>query len=232
MTLRVTRDAAWTVELDRPGRANALSADLVDDLLAVVDSAAAERPLALVLRGNARHFAAGFDLGELATETDASLAHRFLRIGLLLERLSTAPHLTIAVVEGAAVGAGADLVAACDQRLAGPAASFRFPGPRFGVVLGTTRLAALAPAAALAAGRALDAEETAGLVTGTPDDLEPVLRDWSRTDPAARPILLAAARPPIDSDAALAALVRSVAEPGLRDRIAGYAGPTLAKEIA
>src|SRR3954454_11649306 len=109
MSLLVDRGAVWTLTLDRPRRANALSADLVEALHSALDEAERERPEALVLRGSARHFAAGFDLTDLERETDATLAHRFLRIGLLLERLATAPYLTVAVAGGAAVGAGADL---------------------------------------------------------------------------------------------------------------------------
>jgi hypothetical protein len=41
------------------------------------------------------------------------------------------------------LGAGADLVAACDWRIAAPATRFRMPGLRFGIVLGTRRFAAL-----------------------------------------------------------------------------------------
>ncbi len=54
-----------------------------------------------------------------------------------------APALTIAVVRGAAFGAGADLVASCDYRLGTPASRFAFPGNRFGVVLGTRQLASV-----------------------------------------------------------------------------------------
>jgi enoyl-CoA hydratase/carnithine racemase len=204
MGLRVTRGAVWSVILDRPAQANALSAGLVEDLHRVLDEATAARPEALVLRGNARHFAAGFDLGGLEGETDATLALRFLRVGLLLERLIAAPYVTAAVAEGAAVGAGADLVLACDHRLVDPAVTLRFPGSAFGIVLGATRRAELGSA----------------LVTGTPRTLDAALR-------AARP-----PRPPHDADAELAALARSVARPGLRDRIAAYAGPTYTKEIA
>lgn len=200
MTLVVDRGPAWTVTLDRPERANALSAELVEALHGVLDEAAVARPDVLVLRGNARHFAAGFDLGGLAAETDASLAHRFLRIGLLLERLVTAPHVTVAVAEGTAVGAGADLVTHCDHRLVAPGVTLRFPGSAFGVVLGTARHHVPA--------------------TGTPDQLDAVL---------AAP---AVARAPYDTDAALAALTRSVAEPGLHARLTAYAERTLKKENA
>jgi enoyl-CoA hydratase/carnithine racemase len=204
MSLIVDRGSVWTVTLNRPERANALSADLVEALHGVLDEAAATPPRALVLRGNARHFAAGFDLGGLDEETDASLALRFLRIGLLLERLLAAPYPTVALAEGAAVGAGADLVLACDHRLVDPAVTLRFPGSAFGVVLGATRRAALG----------------AHLVTGSPTTLEEVLR-------SAR-----VARPPHDADAELAALARSVAVPGLRERMAAYAAPALEKEPA
>jgi enoyl-CoA hydratase/carnithine racemase len=231
MSLLVTRAETWTVRLDRPARANALSADLVDRLHAVLDEAEAVRPLALVVRGNERHFAAGLDLTGLAAESDGSLAHRLLRIGWLLERLATAPYLTVAVVEGAAVGAGADLVAACDQRLVAPTATFRFPGSGFGVVLGTARLAALTGSVGLSDGRTVAAEES-GLGTGSPDRLDEILRGWARTHPVARPALLAASRAAHDPDAALAALARSVVVPGLRARIADYAGLTLTKEYA
>ncbi|WP_162251487.1 MULTISPECIES: enoyl-CoA hydratase/isomerase family protein [unclassified Nocardioides] len=204
MSIRIARGDVWTVTLDRPERANALSADLVEALHDVLDEAADARPEALVLRGNDRHFAAGFDLGGLGDETDASLAHRFLRVGLLLERLIAAPYRTVAVADGTAVGAGADLVLACDHRLVDPAVTLRFPGSAFGVALGTVRRAELGSA----------------LTTGVPASLADVLR----AEPPPRP--------PHDTDAELAALARSVAVPGLRNRIAAYAAPVLTKETA
>ena len=208
MTLLLDRGPVWTVTLHRPDRANALAAGLVDALHGVLDEAAAARPAALVLRGNRRHFAAGFDLDGLDRETDASLAHRFLRIGLLCERLATLPFLTVAVAEGTAVGAGADLVTACDARLVAPGVTLRFPGSAFGVVLGARRRAHL--------------EDHGGLSTGTPDEAEPLLAEWLGWDAATRAAVLAD-RPAHDLDAELAALARSVAVPGLRDRLAAYA---------
>ena len=215
--LVVDRGPVWTVTLDRPDRANALSAGLVEALHGVLDEADVVRPEALVLRGNQRHFAAGFDLTGLELETDATLAHRFLRIGVLLERLAAAPYLTVAVADGAAIGAGADLVLACDARLVAPGVTLRFPGSRFGVVLGATRRALL--------------EDYAGLVTGSPDQLDELLAEWLGWSASVRAGVLAD-RPDHDVDTELAALARSVAVPGLRDRIAAYAAPALSKEIA
>lgn len=199
MSVVVDRGPVWTVTLDRPTRANALSAELVEALHATLDEADTARPEAIVLRGNARHFAAGFDLGGLEDETDATLVLRFLRIGDLLERLVAAPYVTVAVTEGAAIGAGADLVLACDHRLVDPSVTLRFPGSAFGVALGVLRRAELGD----------------DQVTGVPADLEAVL---ARPRPP---------RPHHDADAEVSALARSVSPPGLHARITAYAAQTM-----
>lgn len=239
MTLRLERGPVWQVALDRPEKANALSAEMVENLHRVLDEVEGVRPDALILRGNRRHFAAGFDLTGLDAESDGSLGQRLLRIGVLLERFLDLSCLTVAVVEGSAVGAGADLALACDHRVGTPAATFRFPGAAFGVVLGTARLAALTAAhRALAGGDLIDAETAASVgllthLTEAPDQvLEGVLTSWALTSPVARPGLLDQSRS-LDADGALAALARSVSVPGLRDRIASYAaGPSRQKEHA
>ena len=232
---------AFVLELDRPDRANALSADLVERLHAGLDRAIAERAGVLVLRGRGRHFCGGFDLDGLDDEDDAGLAHRFLRIGLLLERLLEAPFTTVAVVGGSAVGAGADLVAACDHRIGTPDARLRFPGAAFGVVLGTRRLASLVGgerALALASGESLTGTEAhwAGLLTASvpaarlEDELERTLA--RSVHPAAARGVLRATRAAYDADAALADLARSLAVPGLHSRVVRYAHPTPIRSTA
>lgn len=199
MSVLVDRGPVWTITLDRPTRANALSAELVESLHAALDEADEARPEALVLRGNARHFAAGFDLGGLEDETDATLVLRFLRIGDLLERLIAAPFATAAVVEGSAIGAGADLVLACDHRLVDPSVTLRFPGSAFGVALGVFRRAELGD----------------DRVTGVPADLVAALAG-PRPD-----------RPRHDGDAEVSALARSISVPGLHARITTYTEHTM-----
>ncbi|NKY57326.1 enoyl-CoA hydratase/isomerase family protein [Nocardia flavorosea] len=160
--LTVVDDLA-TVTLERVDRANALDADTVDALTRAVDDAEAQACRALVIRSAAGTFCAGFDLDDVPDASTSELVWRFLRIGGLLERLQSSAMLTIAVLEGAAVGAGADLALACDMRIGTDQASLRFPGSAFGVVLGTRRLAAVigdAAAVRLAAtGDRVDAAE-------------------------------------------------------------------------
>jgi enoyl-CoA hydratase len=222
------------IQLNRPGYANALSAQLVEAMHDELDRAEQDLVRVLAWRGNPRHFCAGFDLRGLRSQTDADLFLRFVRVGLLLERITTAPFATIAVVEGAAVGAGADLAAACDHRLGTHGASFRFPGSAFGLVLGVERLSRVvgqAKAASLAgSGRTVSASDAhrSGLLTALvePNEVETLLAeltaDMAGPPVAALPALLAATRPPA-GDSALAALARSAAHPGLHDRVMAYA---------
>jgi enoyl-CoA hydratase len=211
-----------TVTLSRPGRANALTAPLVDALLDAVDGAERAGCTVLEVRSAEPQFCAGFDL-DAAQETTADLAWRFLRVGLLLERLRSSPLLTVAVVSGAAVGAGADVAAACDVRVGTERAWFAFPGSAFGVVLGTRRLAGLvgeARAVRLAAtGERLRAGEALswGLLDAlVPDDeLDAAVRRWtgpaSTRDPRVLAALKAAAHPAPVDPASFADLARSLA---------------------
>lgn len=227
--LDVDRDGTTvTVTVNRPDKRNALSAELVEELLATVRDAYADTEL-LLLRGSGKNLSAGFDFGA-GTQSDAELLHRFVRIELLLQAVHHAPFLTVALAHGRNFGAGADLFVACDRRVSSPDATFRFPGLAFGLVLGTRRLAQrTSPAWAqrtLGELRTVDAAEAAavGLVT---DVVEPV--DWEayvtrlRTDagwrdPQARASLHHVLTPDT-RDADLADLVRSAACPGLAERI-------------
>jgi enoyl-CoA hydratase/carnithine racemase len=128
--------------LDRPAVGNALSAELVDAMHAALDQVLNDGSThTILLSGSGRHFCTGFDLGTLDAASDAELLARLISIEQLLDRLWRAPVRTAAVASGRCWGAGADLLAVCDQRIVTPDASFRFPGAGFGIVLGSRRLA-------------------------------------------------------------------------------------------
>lgn len=127
--------------LNRPDKANALSSALVEALIDAVDYAATDGTRLLILEGSGPHFCAGFDFGDLQTQSEGDLALRFIRIETLLQALYHAPFDTMALAHGRVFGAGADLVASCARRIAAPGTAFRMPGLRFGIVLGTRRLA-------------------------------------------------------------------------------------------
>ncbi len=135
------RDRVATIVLNRPEKANSLNSSVVEALHVALDQAFDVPLRLLVLRAVGRNFCAGFDFSGFEAMTVAELGWRFIRIEQLLQRLTHAPCPTMVLAQGACYGAGADLVIACEMRLAAPDARFRMPGWRFGLALGTRRLA-------------------------------------------------------------------------------------------
>ena len=129
-----------TITLQHAPTANALSSGMVAELSEVLRESAERSVMAVVVRAAGAAFSGGFDLRDVDAETDATLAERFVAVQTLLDEVAAAPFVSLALVDGAAVGAGADLAVACDFRVGTDAARFRFPGSRFGVALGLTRL--------------------------------------------------------------------------------------------
>ncbi|MDT2006965.1 enoyl-CoA hydratase/isomerase family protein [Rhodococcus opacus] len=168
--------------------------------------------------------------------TDGDLLLRFVRIEQLLQRLRRAPFLTVACVSGKAVGAGADIVAACGHRLLDPETSMKFPGFRFGVALGTRHLATIVgPRTArdiLLESREVDATEALrlGLATAiVPCDnqraeVEKIVAAADGLDSPSVAIVLNRTSIASDADDAadMATLVNSLTRPGLRRRLAHY----------
>ena len=155
---------------------------------------------------------------------------RFVRIEHLLQQLHYAPFATLVCAHGRNFGAGADLVCACGTRIAAPGATFRMPGLRFGIVLGTRRLAQRigtdAAREILSTSRTFDADEGLRLRFLTQIAAR---ADWPSVAAAARKSSGMLTRPATarlnertvtDTRAAdLAALVESVSVPGLKERI-------------
>lgn len=225
--------AVTTLTLNRPERANALDAGLVDALGAAVAAAHQDGTRLLVVQGNGRNFCAGFDFGGFEEASEGDLLLRFARIETLLQAVYHAPFATLALAQGKNFGAGVDLVLACGARIAAPEAQFRMPGLRFGLQLGTRRLAARigsdAARALLAPSKTFSAEE--GLRIGVLHEIAapeawPALiaraaAEAQQLSPAAAARLHAATV--VDSRAQdLADLVRSATEPGLKERIREY----------
>ncbi|WP_431267837.1 enoyl-CoA hydratase/isomerase family protein [Dankookia sp. P2] len=127
LVLASRAEGVATLSLNRPDRGNALGPELVEALGEAFDRAVAHGARMVVLRGEGRHFCTGFDLTDLETLSDGDLLLRVVRIEQLLQRIHAAPVTTLAVATGRTFGAGADLFAACDRRIAAAGASFAFP---------------------------------------------------------------------------------------------------------
>ena len=145
-------DSVRAVTLDRPERRNALTPAGLESLAAAVR----DPPTPVVdLRGAGEAFCAGADLASVAALADGGDVEAFVRRGQrTADAIEDSPAVVVAGIDGAARGGGVELAAACDLRVATPAATFAEPGVTFGLFGawgGTVRLPEL-----LGLGEAMD----------------------------------------------------------------------------
>lgn len=224
---------ASVITLTRADKRNALSADMVEQLLHAVEAAHQKASQVIVLRGEGRNFCAGFDFGDLESQSEGDLLLRFVRIETLLQCLAQSPCLTVALAHGRNFGAGVDLFGACRVRVASADATFRMPGLKFGLVLGTRRFASI-----VGVDRARDILENSrtfsahdGMAMGFVSEVceqdqwpqrQASLVEQTEALPAASRVQLYDALSSETPDADLARLVKSAAQPGIKDRIRAY----------
>jgi enoyl-CoA hydratase/carnithine racemase len=151
------------LRLDRPQRRNAMDTALLEALLAALEELAADDALGAVVFSttDVRALSAGADVGE---ELDAAGGvARMQRFTELYAAVEAFPALTVAVCVGNCVGAGAELAAGCDLRVAGDNLKLAWAGARHGVPVGPARLVPLLGLARakdlVLSGRVVDGEE-------------------------------------------------------------------------
>lgn len=131
---------AAIVRLMRPAALNALNGELLDELDNALDHLATLPDLrAMIFAGTEKSFSVGADLKEPL----ADVSERVARMHRLVERLADFPAISIAAIEGWALGGGLELAMACTFRVAGPGAKLGLPEIGLGVIpsYGGTQLA-------------------------------------------------------------------------------------------
>jgi methylglutaconyl-CoA hydratase len=128
-----------TITLNRPDKRNAISYELIDDLIAALNQAAKASPNIVILTGAGSAFCAGMDLDNLkqliGRSGEQNLKDSQTMAGLF-RALYDFPKVTIAAVNGAAIAGGTALAVLCDFTLAVPEAKFGYTEVRIGFVPG------------------------------------------------------------------------------------------------
>jgi methylglutaconyl-CoA hydratase len=164
------------ITLNRPEKRNAISARMIEDLLAALDQIERGPARLGILTGAGKAFCSGMDLEDLKAIAQQSPERNLQdsqRMARMFRRLWSFPKPLIAAVNGPALAGGCGIAALCDFTLAAPEAKFGYPEVRIGFLpaivsvfllrqIGEKRARDL-----LLTGRTLDAREAeqAGLIT-------------------------------------------------------------------
>ncbi len=134
------------VTLNRPKRRNALSLQLMLDLIDCLDEIEESRSIqAVILAAAGNVYCSGHDLSEMTGRTVSDYRRIFDVCANLMTKIQSIPQPVIAEVQGTATAAGCQLVATCDLAIAAEHASFATPGVRIGLFC-TTPMVALSRA--------------------------------------------------------------------------------------
>ena len=125
------------ITLNRPEKRNAISFELIDDLLRALDEVAKSDAIVLIVTGAGKAFCSGLDLDNLKAllgrtpEQNLQDSKTMVR---LFRSLYEFPKVTIAAVNGPAIAGGTGLALLCDFTLAVPEAKFGYTEVRIGFV--------------------------------------------------------------------------------------------------
>jgi enoyl-CoA hydratase/carnithine racemase len=133
-----TDGPAARITLNRPEKRNALSLELMGELIGALRAASSDPATrAIVIDAAGPAFSAGHDLSEMIGREEAFLDELFATCTQLMQTIHELPQPVIASVHGIATAAGCQLVAACDLAVAADTARFATPGVKIGLFCST-----------------------------------------------------------------------------------------------
>jgi enoyl-CoA hydratase len=167
-------DGVLTVTFDRPEKLNAINPDMTASLWEAAQALGDRDDLrVLVITGRGRYFTAGIDLAHLAADrrggelaSDIAYRHTYRRHHLLYDEFEAIEKPIILAAQGGCLGAGVEMAASCDFRLAAESAFFRLPETQLGRMAGSSGTTPPTPLSGphwgkwlAMAGEAVDAEQ-------------------------------------------------------------------------
>ena len=171
--LESTPEGVATVTISRPAKRNALDLLSIEGLTEAFETLqGADHVRVVFLKGAGGNFCAGGDVLWTAASTELSESENredAMTLAKMFKALADIPAVTVALVEGAAMGAGGGLIAACDLAVAVQGARIAFPEARLGItasVIAPYVVGAIGPRAAKAlfvTAREIDADRALAL---------------------------------------------------------------------
>jgi enoyl-CoA hydratase/carnithine racemase len=137
--LRVSCDgSAARIVLNRPEKRNALSLDLMGEMLGALGDVSSQPEIrVIIIEGEGPAFSAGHDLSEMVGRDEQFFRDLFERCTVMMNTIHEVPQPVIAKVHGIATAAGCQLVAACDLAVAAEGTLFATPGVKIGLFCST-----------------------------------------------------------------------------------------------
>jgi methylglutaconyl-CoA hydratase len=137
-TIKLAYDArVATITFSRPEKRNALSVQMIEEILSALAEVEKSDALVLIITGAGKAFCAGMDLEELKSLTSKSPAENVAdseRMARFFRAIYEFPKPTIAAVNGAAMAGGAGIATMCDFTLALAESTFGYTEVRIGFV--------------------------------------------------------------------------------------------------
>ena len=125
ITLKKHKNAVWEIRINRPEKANSLSSEMLEELLAIIEKANSAR--GIILTGQGKTFSAGADLSEV--KSGLATSPIWEKLSLSLKELNC---VTIAAVNGTVAGGAFGMILACDIRICVPSSKFFYPVMKMG----------------------------------------------------------------------------------------------------
>ena len=133
----VQESSVATLTLNRPDKRNAISTQMIEDLLAALKEAESAPVRAVIITGSGTSFCSGMDLDalrNLAAQSPAQNMEDSQRMARMFRRIWSFPKPLIAAVNGPAIAGGCGMATLCDFTLAVPEAKFGYTEARIGFI--------------------------------------------------------------------------------------------------
>jgi ethylmalonyl-CoA/methylmalonyl-CoA decarboxylase len=128
-------DKIGYISIDNPSSRNSINGKMMNDFAEVVDDVFIENPLAIVIKGEGQYFCSGADFSltkhEINTSENGGRMYDFMTN--ILNALRNSPILSVCMINGPAIGGGAELTTCCDFRIMNVNSYIQFVHAKLGV---------------------------------------------------------------------------------------------------